>query len=152
MSGSLNRVMLIGNLCAAPEVRSFQSGGRVANLRLATNERWKDKNTGEQKEAVEYHTIAIFSEGLVNVCERYLNKGSKIYVEGQLKTRKWQDQNGQDRYSTEIVLQGFNGTLVMLDGAPSEQRGEARKPYDDSMNHGAQQQASHAGLDDQIPF
>ncbi|WAT17593.1 single-stranded DNA-binding protein [Aurantiacibacter sp. MUD11] len=116
MAGSLNKVMLIGNLGADPEIRSFQNGGRVANLRIATSETWKDRNTGERQERTEWHTVAIFSEGLVNVCENYLRKGSKVYVEGQLQTRKWQDQNGQDRYSTEVVLRGFNGTLVMLDG------------------------------------
>ncbi len=116
MAGSLNKVMLIGNLGADPEIRSFQNGGRVANLRIATSETWKDRNTGERQERTEWHTVAIFSEGLVNVCENYLKKGSKVYVEGQLQTRKWQDQNGQDRYSTEVVLRGYNGTLTMLDG------------------------------------
>ena len=118
MAGSLNKVMLIGNLGADPEVRSFQNGGKVCNLRIATSEQWKDRNTGERQERTEWHTVAIFSEGLVNVAENYLKKGSKVYVEGQLQTRKWQDQNGQDRYSTEIVLRGYNGTLTMLDGAP----------------------------------
>ncbi|WP_299196633.1 single-stranded DNA-binding protein [uncultured Erythrobacter sp.] len=116
MAGSLNKVMLIGNLGADPEVRSFQNGGKVCNLRIATSETWKDRNTGDRQERTEWHTVAIFSEGLVNVAENYLKKGSKVYVEGQLQTRKWQDQNGQDRYSTEIVLRGFNGTLTMLDG------------------------------------
>ncbi len=117
MAGSLNKVMLIGNLGADPEIRSFQNGGRVANLRIATSETWKDRNTGERQERTEWHTVAIFSEGLVNVVENYLKKGSKVYVEGQLQTRKWQDQQGNDRYSTEIVLRGYNGTLTMLDGA-----------------------------------
>ncbi len=117
MAGSLNKVMLIGNLGADPEIRSFQNGGRVANLRIATSETWKDRNTGERQERTEWHNVAIFSEGLVNVVERYLKKGSKVYVEGQLQTRKWQDQNGQDRYTTEVVLRGFDGTLTMLDGA-----------------------------------
>ncbi|MFL0357548.1 single-stranded DNA-binding protein [Erythrobacter sp. GH1-10] len=117
MAGSLNKVMLIGNLGADPEIRSFQNGGKVANLRIATSETWKDRNTGERQERTEWHTVAIFSEGLINVVERYLKKGSKVFVEGQLQTRKWQDQNGQDRYSTEVVLRGFNGTLTMLDGA-----------------------------------
>ena len=115
MAGSLNKVMLIGNLGADPEVRSFQNGGKVANLRIATSERWKDRD-GNQQEKTEWHTVAIFSEGLVRVVESYLKKGSKVFVEGQLQTRKWQDQNGQDRYSTEVVLRGFNGTLTMLDG------------------------------------
>ena len=117
MAGSLNKVMLIGNLGADPEVRSFQNGGKVCNLRLATTETWKDRNTGERQERTEWHTVAIFSEGLVGVAERYLRKGSKIFVEGQLQTRKWQDQSGNDRYSTEVVLRGLNGTLTMLDGA-----------------------------------
>ena len=115
MAGSLNKVMLIGNLGQDPEVRSFQNGGKVCNLRIATSETWKDKE-GQRQEKTEWHTVAIFSEGLVRVCENYLKKGSKVYIEGQLQTRKWQDQNGQDRYSTEVVLRGFNGTLVMLDG------------------------------------
>jgi single-strand DNA-binding protein len=116
MAGSLNKVMLIGNLGADPEIRSFQNGGKVANLRIATSETWKDRNTGERQERTEWHTVAIFSEGLVGVVERYLRKGSKVYVEGQLQTRKWQDQQGNDRYSTEVVIRGMNGTLTMLDG------------------------------------
>ncbi|WP_379552304.1 single-stranded DNA-binding protein [Qipengyuania sp. DGS5-3] len=116
MAGSLNKVMLIGNLGQDPEVRSFQNGGKVCNLRIATSETWKDRNTGERQERTEWHTVAIFSEGLVNVCENYLKKGSKVFIEGKLQTRKWQDQNGQDRYSTEVVLRGFDGTLTMLDG------------------------------------
>ena len=117
MAGSLNKVMLIGNLGADPEVRSFQNGGKVCNLRIATSETWKDRNSGERQEKTEWHTVAIFSEGLVNVAERFLRKGSKVFIEGQLQTRKWQDQSGNDRYSTEVVLRGFNGTLTMLDGA-----------------------------------
>jgi single-strand DNA-binding protein len=118
MAGSLNKVMLIGNLGADPEIRSFQNGGKVANLRIATSEQWKDRNTGERQERTEWHTVAIFSEGLIGVVERYLRKGSKVYIEGSLQTRKWQDQQGNDRYSTEVVLRGMNGTLTMLDGAP----------------------------------
>ena len=117
MAGSLNKVMLIGNLGADPEIRSFQNGGKVANLRIATSENWKDRQTGERKEKTEWHTVAIFSEGLVGVVERFLKKGSKVYLEGKLQTRKWQDQNGQDRYSTEVVLQGPNAVMTMLDGA-----------------------------------
>ncbi len=116
MAGSLNKVMLIGNLGADPEIRSFQNGGKVANLRIATSETWKDRNSGERQERTEWHTVAIFSEGLVGVVERYLRKGSKVYVEGQLQTRKWQDQQGNDRYSTEVVIRGMNGSLTMLDG------------------------------------
>src|SRR5690606_29590042 len=118
MAGSLNKVMLIGNLGADPEVRSFQNGGRVCNLRIATSENWKDRNTGERQERTEWHSVAIFSEGLVGVAERYLRKGSKVYIEGQLRTRKWQDQSGNDRYSTEVVLQGPGAVMTMLDGAP----------------------------------
>ena len=117
MAGSLNKVMLIGNLGADPEIRTFQNGGKVANLRIATSETWKDRNTGERQERTEWHSVAIFSEGLVGVVERYLKKGSKVYVEGQLQTRKWQDQSGNDRYSTEVVIRGMNGSLTMLDGA-----------------------------------
>lgn len=116
MAGSVNKVILIGNLGRDPEVRSFQNGGKVCNLRIATSENWKDRNTGERRERTEWHSVAIFNEGLVRVAEQYLRKGSKVYIEGQLQTRKWQDQSGQDRYSTEVVLQGFGSTLTMLDG------------------------------------
>ena len=116
MAGSVNKVILIGNLGRDPEVRSFQNGGKVCNLRIATSEAWKDKNTGERREKTEWHSVAIFQEGLVRIAEQYLRKGSKVYIEGQLQTRKWQDQSGQDKYSTEVVLQGFGGTLTMLDG------------------------------------
>ncbi|MGP6086042.1 single-stranded DNA-binding protein [Antarctobacter jejuensis] len=116
MAGSVNKVILIGNLGRDPEVRTFQNGGKVCNLRIATSETWKDRNTGERKERTEWHSVAIFQEGLVRVCEQYLKKGSKVYIEGQLQTRKWQDQSGQDRYSTEVVIQGFGGSLQMLDG------------------------------------
>ncbi len=115
MAGSVNKVILIGNLGADPEVRSFQNGGKVCNIRIATSETWKDKNTGERREKTEWHTVAIFNEGLVRVAEQYLRKGSKVYIEGALQTRKWQDQSGNDRYSTEVVLQGFGSTLTMLD-------------------------------------
>jgi single-strand DNA-binding protein len=116
MAGSVNKVILVGNLGRDPESRSFQNGGKVVNLRIATSESWKDRNSGERKEKTEWHSVAIFNEGLANVAERFLRKGSKVYIEGQLQTRKWQDQQGQDRYSTEVVLQGFNSVLTMLDG------------------------------------
>jgi single-strand DNA-binding protein len=116
MAGSVNKVILIGNLGRDPEVRSFQNGGKVCNLRIATSETWKDKNSGERREKTEWHSVAIFQEGLVRIAEQYLKKGSKVYIEGQLQTRKWQDQSGQDKYSTEVVLQGYGGTLTMLDG------------------------------------
>ncbi|HVI98103.1 MAG TPA: single-stranded DNA-binding protein [Sphingomonas sp.] len=123
MAGSVNKVILVGNLGRDPESRTFQNGGKVVNLRIATSESWKDRNTGERKEKTEWHSVAIFNEGLANVAERYLRKGSKVYVEGQLQTRKWQDQSGNDRYSTEVVLQGFNSVLTMLDGAPGGGQG-----------------------------
>ena len=123
MAGSVNKVILVGNLGRDPESRSFQNGGKVVNLRIATSESWKDRNTGEKKEKTEWHSVAIFNEGLANVAERFLRKGSKVYIEGQLQTRKWQDQQGQDKYSTEIVLQGFNSVLTMLDGPGGGQGG-----------------------------
>ncbi|MFN0263586.1 single-stranded DNA-binding protein [Tepidamorphus sp. 3E244] len=116
MAGSVNKVILIGNLGRDPEIRRTQDGRPIANLRIATSETWRDKNSGERRERTEWHTVVIFSEGLCRIAEQYLRKGSKVYVEGQLQTRKWQDQSGQDRYSTEVVLQGFGGTLTMLDG------------------------------------
>jgi single-strand DNA-binding protein len=118
MAGSVNKVIIVGNLGRDPESKTFQNGGKVVNLRIATSESWKDKNSGERKEKTEWHSVAIFNEGLANVAERYLRKGSKVYIEGALQTRKWQDAQGQDKYSTEIVLQGFNSVLTMLDGAP----------------------------------
>ena len=116
MAGSVNKVILVGNLGADPEVRSLPSGGKVVNLSIATSETWKDKNSGERREKTEWHRVVIFSEGLTRVAESYLRKGSKVYIEGQLQTRKWQDQSGADKYSTEIVLQGFNSNLTLLDG------------------------------------
>ena len=118
MAGSVNKVILIGTLGADPEVKSFQNGGKICNLRIATSENWKDKNTGEKKERTEWHTVVLNSDGLVGVAERYLKKGSKVYIEGQLRTRKWQDASGNDRYSTEISVGGMQGVLTMLDGAP----------------------------------
>ncbi len=123
MSGSVNKVILVGNLGRDPESRTFQNGGKVVNLRIATSENWKDRNTGERREKTEWHSVAIFNEGLANVAERYLRKGSKVYIEGQLQTRKWQDQSGNDRYSTEVVLQGFNSVLTMLDSPGGGQGG-----------------------------
>ena len=123
MAGSVNKVILIGNLGQDPEVKSFQNGGRIANLRIATSENWKDKQTGERKERTEWHTVVLNSDGLVGVAERYLRKGSKVYIEGQLRTRKWQDQSGNDRYTTEISVGGLGGVLTMLDGAPGGGQG-----------------------------
>lgn len=116
MAGSVNKVILIGNLGADPEIRRTQDGRPIANLRIATSESWRDRNSGERKEKTEWHTVVIFNEGLCKVAEQYLKKGSTVYIEGQLQTRKWQDQTGNDRYSTEVVLQGFNSTLTMLGG------------------------------------
>jgi single-strand DNA-binding protein len=170
MAGSLNKVMLIGNLGADPEIRSFQNGGKVANLRIATSETWKDRNTGERQERTEWHTVAIFSEGLIGVVERFLKKGSKVYIEGSLQTRKWQDQNGQDRYSTEVVLRGMNGTLTMLDGAGGGGGGQRSGGWqqggggqqsggEDNWRAGGGGSAASSGggsgyddLDDDIPF
>jgi len=146
MAGSLNRVMLIGNLGADPEVRTFQNGGKVCNLRIATSETWKDKTSGEKREKTEWHSVAIFQEGLVRIAEQYLRKGSKVYIEGQLQTRKWQDQSGADKYSTEIVLQGFNGTLTMLDGPSGDK--QDRPPSNDGQ--GSNQPSRD--FDSEIPF
>ncbi|MGI9368081.1 MAG: single-stranded DNA-binding protein [Ruegeria sp.] len=162
MAGSVNKVILVGNLGRDPEVRTFQNGGKVCNLRVATSENWKDRNTGERRERTEWHSVAIFNEGLVRVAEQYLRKGSKVYLEGQLQTRKWQDQSGQDRYSTEVVLQGFNATLVMLDNrgeggggigggqAGGDYRGGQSDPY--GAPSGSPAPASGGIDDDEIPF
>ncbi len=170
MAGSVNKVILIGNLGRDPEVRSFQNGGKVCNLRIATSETWKDRNTGERREKTEWHSVAIFQEGLVRIAEQYLRKGSKVYIEGQLQTRKWQDQSGADRYSTEVVLQGFGGTLTMLDGRDGGGSGGGGAGYDDrgaggggydqggGYNDGPSSSGGSGGgggsrdLDDEIPF
>jgi single-strand DNA-binding protein len=130
MAGSVNKVILIGNLGRDPEVRSFQNGGKVVNLRIATSETWRDRNSGERKERTEWHSVAIFSEPLAKIAEQYLRKGSKVYLEGSLETRKWQDQSGQDRYTTEVVLRPFSGNLTLLDGR-GEGGGGAGGGYDD---------------------
>jgi len=162
MAGSVNKVILIGNLGADPEVRSLPNGGKVVNLRIATSETWRDRNSGERKERTEWHRVVIFSEGLTKVAESYLRKGSKVYIEGQLQTRKW-EKDGVDQYSTEIVLQGFNSTLTMLDG-----RGDGEGAGSGGGNGGGgfsapRQQESRrpsssgpafesGGMDDDIPF
>ena len=154
MAGSVNKVILIGNLGRDPEVRTFQNGGKVCNLRIATSENWKDKNTGERRERTEWHSVAIFQEGLIRIAEQYLKKGSKVYIEGKLQTRKWQDQSGQDRYSTEIVLQGFDGVLTMLDGR-SEGGGSSGGYSDDrggGYDSGPSGGGSSSDMDDEIPF
>ncbi|MCG6901629.1 MAG: single-stranded DNA-binding protein [Rhodobacter sp.] len=163
MAGSVNKVILVGNLGRDPEVRTFQNGGKVCNLRVATSETWKDRTTGEKRERTEWHSVAIFSEGLVRVAEQYLRKGSKIYLEGKLQTRKWQDQSGQDRYSTEVVLQGFDATLVMLDGRNEGGSSGGGGGYVDDRSGGyggseGSQGGSFGGsapagdIDDEIPF
>jgi single-strand DNA-binding protein len=129
MAGSVNKVILVGNLGADPEIRSFPNGGRVANLRIATSETWKDKATGERREKTEWHSVALFSDNLVTLAEKYLKRGSKVYVEGSLETRKWQDQSGADRYTTEVALRPFRGELTMLDGRPGDSaETESEKP------------------------
>ena len=145
MAGSVNKVILVGNLGADPEVRSFQNGGKVCNLRIATSESWKDKNTGDKQERTEWHTVAIFGEGLVGVAERFLRKGSKIYIEGALRTRKWQDQQGADRYSTEVVLQGPGAVLTMLDGAPGGGAGGGARVGGGSAGGGGSEGGSGGG-------
>ena len=126
MAGSVNKVILVGNLGADPEVRNLPSGGKVVNLSIATSESWKDRNSGERREKTEWHRVVIFSEGLTRIAEQYLRKGSKVYLEGQLQTRKWQDQSGQDKYSTEIVLQNFNSNMTLLDGRGDGEGGGGR--------------------------
>lgn len=156
MAGSLNKACIIGNLGQDPEVRSLPSGGKVVNLSVATSESWKDKNTGERRERTEWHRIVIFSEGLAKVAEQYLKKGAKVYVEGQIQTRKWQDKDGADRYSTEIVLQGFNATLTMLDGRQDgggERSASSERPGADRPGQsGGGAGAGTGGMDDEIPF
>ncbi|MCZ4273138.1 single-stranded DNA-binding protein [Maritalea porphyrae] len=162
MAGSVNKVILVGNLGADPEVRNTQDGRPIVNLRIATSERWRDKSSGEQREKTEWHRVVIFNEGLCRVAEQYLRKGSTVYIEGQLQTRKWQDQDGNDKYSTEIVLQGFNSTLTMLGGrsdneGSSNYGGGARSGGAGNGGGGGRPQASapafdSGGMDDDIPF
>jgi single-strand DNA-binding protein len=169
MAGSVNKVILVGNLGRDPEIRSTNDGTRIANLNLATSESWRDRNSGERKERTEWHRVVIFNENLVTIAEKYLRKGSKIYVEGALQTRKWTDQQGQEKYSTEVVLQRFRGELTMLDGASGGrgQGGAGEGGYDDSFGGGGYNETpraaasagggpgrgrSNADLDDEIPF
>jgi len=155
MAGSVNKVIIIGNLGADPEVKSFQNGGKICNLRIATSESWKDKTSGEKKERTEWHQVSISNDGLVGVAERYLKKGSKVYIEGQLQTRKWQDSSGADRYTTEIVLRPFNGVLTMLDSAQSgggERQSSQRTPDGGQGAPLASQGGFADDLDDDIPF
>ena len=148
MAGSVNKVILIGNLGQDPEVKSFQNGGRIANLRIATSENWKDKATGERKERTEWHTVVLQSDGLVGVAERFLKKGSKVYIEGQLRTRKWQDQQGNDRYSTEVSVGGMGGVLTMLDGAQGNRGGGGGGGDYASRSGGSSGGGSSGGGDD----
>jgi single-strand DNA-binding protein len=169
MAGSVNKVILVGNLGADPEIRRTQDGRPIVNLRVATTDTWRDKGSGERKERTEWHRVVIFSEGLAKVAEQYLKKGSRVYLEGQLQTRKWQDQGGQDRYSTEIVLQNFNSQMVLLDGRPGGGGGGGGYPDDNGSDFGSSsgssggrsapaRQPAMAGagrrddMDDEIPF
>ncbi len=157
MAGSVNKVILVGNVGQDPEVRQFQNGGQVCSFSLATSENWKDKTTGERREKTEWHRISIFSEGLIRVVQSYVKKGSKLYIEGQLETRKWQDKNGQDRYTTEVVLRGFGSTLTMLDS-----KGGGGGGYQDAGGYnqgggGARQMDGppedfNQDMNDEIPF
>lgn len=160
MAGSLNKVMLIGNVGADPEIRSLGSGDRVANIRLATSDSWRDRQTGERKERTEWHRVVIFNENIVKVAEDYVRKGSKIYIEGSLQTRKWTDQSGQEKYSTEVVIQKFGGALTLLSG---REDGEDRRGGQDRGGGGGYSQGRgyddsrpredfSADLDDEIPF
>jgi len=157
MAGSVNKVILVGNLGADPEIRSLNSGDRVANLRVATSETWRDRNSGERKEKTEWHRVVIFNDNLVKVAENYLRKGAKVYIEGSLQTRKWQDQSGQEKFSTEVVLQKFRGELTMLDGRGGDDAGEGGG-YSGGFSAGPRAQSSgpreefSADLDDEIPF
>jgi single-strand DNA-binding protein len=159
MAGSVNKVILVGNVGNDPEIRTFGNGGKVANFSLATSENWRDKLSGERKEKTEWHRVAVFNDGLVGVIERYVKKGSKLYVEGKLQTRKWTDNSGQEKYTTEIVLQGYGGTLTMLDGR--DQGGVSQNNFRaaQSNNIGNEQTAGRMNdpkesfdLDDEIPF
>ncbi|PRX32677.1 single-strand DNA-binding protein [Meinhardsimonia xiamenensis] len=157
MAGSVNKVIILGNLGRDPEVRTFQNGGKVCNLRVATSERWRDRNTGEMRERTEWHSVAIYNENLARIAEQYLRKGSKVYLEGQLETRKWQDQSGQDRYTTEIVLRPYRGELVLID---SRGEGGGGGYVEDQGGYGGGAGGGFGGpgpapvgdLDDEIPF
>ena len=155
MAGSINKVTLIGNLGADPEIRSTQDGCEIANLSIATTESWKDKNTGERRDKTEWHRVVIFNEGLVRVVKDYVKKGSKVYLEGSLQTRKWQDNNGQDKYTTEVVLQGYNGNLTMLDSKNASGGMGANNDFNQAPAQQSQVPAKEPvleDLDDEIPF
>ena len=156
MAGSVNKVILVGNVGNEPEIRTFQNGGRVANLSLATSENWKDKNTGERKDKTEWHRVSVTNEGLIKVIENYVHKGSKLYIEGQLETRKWQDQDGNDRYTTEVVLQGFNSNLTLLDSRnankSSEEETISTEKTSNIDNTVISESSDSSKADDDIPF
>ena len=155
MAGSVNKVILVGNLGRDPEIRSTQDGREIANLAIATSESWKDRNTGERKEKTEWHRVVVFNEGLVSVIKNYLKKGAKVYIEGQLQTRKWTDKDGQEKYSTEVVLQGFNGSLTMLDGKSGGGDNSAGGGYNGGYSQAPAAPAQKAPsdlMDDEIPF
>ena len=154
MAGSVNKCIIIGNLGRDPEVRTFGNGGKVVNLRIATSETWKDKASGERKERTEWHSVAIMDEAIAKIAEQYLRKGSTVYIEGQLETRKWQDQSGADRYSTEVVLRPFRSTLTMLGGKPDGDRGGKSDAggYDDYGSGSSGGSKGRADMDDEIPF
>lgn len=153
MAGSVNKVILIGNLGADPEVKSFQNGGKIANLRIATSETWKDRMTNERKERTEWHQVVINGDGLIGVVERYLKKGSKVYIEGSLRTRKWQDKDGNDKFTTEVVIAGMGGSLTMLDGAGAKQDGQSGGGFSGSPpSGGADRPPFDDDLDDDVPF
>ena len=150
MAGSVNKVILVGNLGRDPEIRSTQDGMRIANLAVATSESWRDKNSGERRERTEWHRVVVFNDRLVDICEKYLKKGSKIYIEGALQTRKWTDQSGQEKYTTEVVLQKFRGELTMLDGRGDSDRSERQPAIAGASENGRSFQRNE--LDDEIPF
>ena len=154
MSGSVNKVILLGNLGRDPEIRSMQSGKKMASFSIATSKRWKDRNTQEQKESTSWHNIVAFNEGLVEVIEKYVKKGSKIYVEGELSTRKYQDKDGNERYTTEVVLQGYNSTLTMLGSANASSGSESQSTYSNVDETQIEQSSNSdsSNMDDDIPF
>lgn len=152
MAGSVNKVILVGNLGADPEIRRLNSGDQIANLRIATSESWRDRQSGERKDRTEWHSVVIFNENLAKVAEQYLKKGAKVYIEGALQTRKWQDQNGNDRYSTEIVLQKFRGELQMLDSQCDGSNQSKQRQEERQSSYGEQSSGFSRDLDDEIPF
>ena len=153
MAGSVNKVIIVGNLGRDPEVRSFQNGSKVVNLRIATSESWKDKQSGERKERTEWHSVAIFNENLGKIAEQYLRKGAKVYVEGQLETRKWQDQSGADKYTTEVVLRPYGGALTLLDGPDGDNQSSTARSADRAQRPtGGAPAGGRSGMDDEIPF